>query len=229
MRASLGRRLVAEAVGTALLLAAVVGSGIFAERLAGGNAALALLVNALATGGVLYAVLLAFGPVSGAHLNPAVTAVFVGTGELPRSDGALYVLVQISGAFAGVAVAHAMFGLSPFSASQHVRTGLAQGFAEAVATFGLVATVLACARTRPEATAGAVAFYIVGAYWFTASTSFANPAVTLARATTDTFSGIRPLDVPGFLLGQAVGALCAAALVRWLLPAPGARGEGSPS
>jgi glycerol uptake facilitator-like aquaporin len=229
MRASFPRRLVAEAVGTALLLVAVVGSGIFAERLAGGNVALALLANALATGGALYALLLALGPISGAHLNPAITAVCVGSGAFRKAEGAGYVLVQVFGAFVGVAVAHAMFGLPAFSSSHHVRSGLAQAFAEAVATFGLVLTVLGCGRTRPEATAGAVACYIVGAYWFTASTSFANPAVTLARAVTDTFSGIRPLDVPGFLAGQAVGALCGAALVRWLFPVHPATGEASPS
>jgi glycerol uptake facilitator-like aquaporin len=228
MRATLGRRLVAEGVGTALLLVAVVGSGIFAERLAGGNGALALLANALATGGALYALLLAFGPISGAHLNPAITLVRVGSGALSKAEGAGYVLVQVLGAFLGVAVAHAMFGLPAFSSSQHGRAGLAQAFAEVVATFGLVVTVLALSRTRPEATAGAVACYIVGAYWFTASTSFANPAVTLARAVTDTFSGIRPGDVPGFLAGQAVGALGGAALVRWLFPVPPS-GEASPS
>jgi glycerol uptake facilitator-like aquaporin len=219
MTVNLARRLVAEAVGTTLLLAAVVGSGILAERLAGGNVALALLANALATGGVLYTLLTALGPVSGAHLNPALTAVCVAEGQLSWREGAGYVLAQLSGAFVGVAVAHSMFGLGLFSFSHHVRSGFPQAFAEAVATFGLLLTVVACARTRPGAAPGAVACYIVGAYWFTASTSFANPAVTLARALTDTFSGIRPADVPGFLLGQTAGALGGAALVHWLLPA----------
>jgi glycerol uptake facilitator-like aquaporin len=223
MTPDLRRRVAAEAVGTALLLIAIVGSGIMGERLAGGNLALALLANSLATGGALLALLLTFGPISGAHLNPAVTLVAAAGGELSLREAACYLAAQLVGAFAGVAAAHGMFGLPAFLASHHARSGPAQVFAEAVATFGLLATVAACARTRPAAVPVAVAAYITGAYWFTASTSFANPAVTLARAATDTFSGIRPVDVPAFLVGQGVGAFAGAGLIRWLLPAAAAK------
>ena len=215
---SLSRRAVAEGCGTAMLLVAVVGSGIMAERLSGGNMALALLANSLATGGALVALILAFGPVSGAHLNPAVTVADASQGGLPWREVPAYVLAQIVGAFAGVAMAHGMFELPVFTVSAHARPGSAQVLAEAVATFGLLSVIWGSARSRPGAVAFAVAAYVTGAYWFTASTAFANPAVTLARAATDTFAGIRPADVPGFLLGQAIGATAATALFRWLAP-----------
>lgn len=201
-----------------MLLVAVVGSGIMAERLAQGNVALALLANALATGGALLALILAFGPVSGAHLNPAVTLADASQGGLPWREVPAYLLAQVLGAFLGVALAHGMFELPVFVASTHVRAGGAQVLGEAVATFGLLSIIWGSARARPGMVAFAVAAYITGAYWFTSSTSFANPAVTLARAATNTFAGIRPADVPGFLAGQAVGALAATALFRWLAP-----------
>jgi glycerol uptake facilitator-like aquaporin len=208
----------AEACGTAMLLVAVVGSGIMAERLSGGNVALALLANAVATGGALVALILAFGPVSGAHFNPAVTLADASQGGLPWREVPGYLIAQIVGAFVGVALAHGMFGLPVFAASTHARAGGAQVLSEAVATFGLLSVIWGSARARPGAVAFAVAAYITGAYWFTASTAFANPAVTLARAATDTFAGIRPADVPGFLVGQACGAFLATALFRWLAP-----------
>jgi glycerol uptake facilitator-like aquaporin len=201
-----------------MLLVAVVGSGIMAERLSGGNLALALLANALATGGALVALILAFGPISGAHLNPAVTIADATQGGLPWREVPVYVLAQCSGAFLGVALAHGMFSLPAFSASTHVRSGVAQVLSEAVATFGLLSVIWGISRSRPGAVAVAVAAYITGAYWFTASTAFANPAVTLARAATDTFAGIRPTDVPGFLVGQLAGATAATVLFRWLAP-----------
>jgi glycerol uptake facilitator-like aquaporin len=221
----LSRRLAAEAVGTALLLAAVVGSGIMAERLAGGSAGLALLCNALATGGALVALLLAFGPVSGAHFNPAVSLADASQGGLPWKQVPLYILAQVLGAFAGVLMAHLMFAEPLFQASTHVRQGYAQAFSEAVATFGLLATIWGVSRSRATVVPFAVAAYIVGAYWFTASTSFANPAVTLARAATDTFAGIRPADVPAFILAQLIGASAATLLFRWLSPALPAAAE----
>ena len=214
----LARRATAEACGTAMLLVAVVGSGIMAERLSGGNVALALLANAVATGGALVALILAFGPVSGAHFNPAVTLADASQGGLSWGEVPGYVLAQCLGAFVGVALAHAMFELPLFSVSQHVRAGGAQVLSEAVATFGLLSVIWGSARARPGVVAFAVAAYITGAYWFTASTAFANPAVTLARAATNTFAGIRPADVPGFLIGQAVGATAATVLFRWLAP-----------
>ena len=213
----LSRRLVAEALGTAFLLACVVGSGIMAERLSGGNVGVALLANALATGGGLVALILTFGGISGAHFNPAVSLAALLRKELSGRDAMLYMLVQIAGAFAGVAAAHGMFGEPLFFASQHIRTGPAQWWSEFVATFGLLAVIFGCSRSRPEAVPFAVACYIVGAYWFTASTSFANPAVTLARAATDTFAGIRPLDAPGFIAAQLVGAITATLIFNWLL------------
>jgi len=216
MTADLRRRLAAEALGTAMLLATVVGSGIMAERLSGGNVALALLANALATGGGLLALILALGGISGAHFNPAVTLSAWLRRQLSGRDAAGYVLVQVIAAYAGVAAAHAMFGEPVFSASQHVRSGLAQGWSEFVATFGLLAVIHGTGRHKPDATPLAVAAYIVGAYWFTASTSFANPAVTLARAATDTFAGIRPADVPGFVLAQLLAVPCASYLFAWL-------------
>lgn len=211
------RRLVAESLGTALLLACVVGSGIMAERLSGGNVGLALLANALATGGALVALILTFGGISGAHFNPAVSLAAALRKELSRRDAMLYMLVQIAGAFCGVMAAHLMFGEPLLSASQHIRSGPAQWWSEFVATFGLLAVIFGCSRSRPDAVPFAVACYIVGAYWFTASTSFANPAVTLARAATDTFAGIRPLDTPGFIVAQILGAVTATLLFNWLL------------
>ena len=218
-RPTLLRRLVAEAVGTALLLAAVVGSGIMGERLAGGNVAVALLANTLATGAALVALILTFGPISGAHFNPAVTLADAWLGGLAWSDVLPYVGAQVAGAFAGVAAAHRMFELPLFFASQHARSGSAQVFSEFVATFGLLAVIWGCVRARPDAVPFAVAAYITAAYWFTASTSFANPAVTLARSASDTFAGIRPADAPGFIVAQLLGAVAATALFRWLVPA----------
>lgn len=217
-RASLGRRLVAEAVGTAFLLAAVVGSGIMGERLAGGNVAVALLANTLATGAALVALILTFGPISGAHFNPAVTLADASQHGLPWVEVPRYIAAQLLGAFAGVAAAHQMFELPLFFASRHVRAGPAQMFSEFVATFGLLAVIWGCARTRAAAVPFVVAAYITAAYWFTASTSFANPAVTVARAASDTFAGIRPADAPGFIVAQLLGAAAATALFRWLVP-----------
>jgi glycerol uptake facilitator-like aquaporin len=210
------RRLTAEALGTAFLLAAVVGSGIMAERLADGNVALALLANAIATGAALVALILAFGPISGAHFNPAVTLAMAMQKALPWREAGAYVIVQIAGAYAGVAAAHVMFGEPLFFASMKERSGPALWWSEVVAGFGLVAIVIGCVRNRPEAVACAVGAYIAAAYWFTASTSFANPAVTLARAASDTFAGIRPADVPFFLIAQIIGALLATVVMGWL-------------
>jgi glycerol uptake facilitator-like aquaporin len=215
----LARRASAEGLGTALLLATVVGSGIMAERLFGGNVGLALLANALATGAGLVALILTFGPISGAHLNPAVTLADASQGGLPWREVPVYLVAQIAGAFGGVALAHGMFGEPIFTASRHVRSGTAQLLSEVVATFGLLAVIWGCSRRRSQAVPFAVAAYIVAAYWFTGSTSFANPAVTLARSVTDTFAGIRPADAPGFVLAQLVGATLATALFRWLTPA----------
>jgi glycerol uptake facilitator-like aquaporin len=212
------RRIVAEGLGTALLLAVVVGSGIMAERLAGGNVALALLANALATGAGLVALILMLGPVSGAHFNPAVTLSEAWQGNLARAHVLPYIAAQCAGAVAGVMLAHAMFGLRLLTASQHVRAGGAQWLSEFVATFGLLAVIIGCSRSRPTATPFAVAAYITSAYWFTASTSFANPAVTLARSLSDTFAGIRPADAPGFIGAQLAGALAATLLLSWLYP-----------
>jgi glycerol uptake facilitator-like aquaporin len=205
----------AEAVGTCLLLTAVVGSGIMAERLSGGNVGLALLANSVATGAALVTIILVFGPISGAHLNPAVTLVEVGLRRATRPEAVGYMVAQLAGALLGVLLAHAMFGLAPFSVSQHARGGTTQILSEAVATFGLVVTILRCARSRPTAIPFAVGLYITAAYWFTASTSFANPAVTIARTLTDTFTGIRPGDAPGFITGQILGAGAGAFLFRW--------------
>ena len=214
------RKLVAEAVGTGLLLATVVGSGIMGERLAGGNVAIALLANTLATGAVLVTLILTFGPISGAHFNPAVTLADATQGGLAWTEVPGYVLAQVLGALVGVAVAHLMFEeRALFFASQHARTGVAQWLSEFVATFGLLSVIWGCARTRPGLVAFAVGGYITAAYWFTASTSFANPAVTLARSVSDTFAGIRPVDVPGFVVAQLLGAGAATWLFRWLSPA----------
>jgi glycerol uptake facilitator-like aquaporin len=213
---NLARRLAAEAAGTALLLAAVVGSGIMGERLAGGNVALALLANTLATGAALVALILAFGPISGAHLNPAVTLAEAVRRRTPWPEVLPYLSAQLGGAFAGVLAAHLMFGESPFAAGVHARSGPAQAWSEVVATFGLLAVIFGCARREPRAVPFAVGAWITAAYWFTASTSFANPAVTLARAATDSFSGIRPADAPAFVAAQLLGAAAATALFRWL-------------
>ncbi len=214
------RKLVAEGLGTALLLAAVVGSGIMGEQLAGGNVAIALLANTIATGAALVALILTFGPISGAHFNPAVTLADASQGGLPWREVPGYVVAQIAGAFAGVATAHGMFRAPAlFFASRHERSGVAQMASEFVATFGLLAVIWGTARRRPGVVPFAVAAYIVAAYWFTASTSFANPAVTLARAASDTFAGIRPVDAPGFIAAQLAGAAAATALFRWLVPA----------
>lgn len=220
---SLARKLTAEALGTAFLLAVVVGSGIMAERLSGGNVALALLANTIATGAGLVVLILTFGPVSGAHFNPAVTLADAWQGGLPWREVPGYLLAQVGGAFAGVAMAHGMFAEPIFFASQHVRSGSDQWFSEFVATFGLLAVIWGCVRQRPTVTPFAVGLYITAAYWFTASTSFANPAVTLARAASDTFAGIRPLDAPAFILAQLLGAFAATALFHWLIPALPAR------
>lgn len=218
MKYDLARRATAEAVGTGFLLAAVVGSGIMGERLAGGNVAIALLANSIATGGALVALILTFGQISGAHFNPAVTLADAFEGGLAWRDAALYILAQIAGAFAGVACANVMFGLPVFFASHHARSGSAQLFSEFIATFGLLAVIWGCARLRSKATPFAVAAYITAAYWFTASTSFANPAVTLARTMSDTFAGIRLADAHGFIIAQLLGATAATILFRWLIP-----------
>jgi glycerol uptake facilitator-like aquaporin len=218
MRPTLARRVAAEGLGTAFLLAIVIGSGIMGDRLAGGNVAVALLANTFATGAGLVALILTFGPVSGAHFNPVVTLSDASQGGIPWREVPAYVLAQIAGAFAGVAVAHVMFTEPVFFASQHVRSGTAQAASEFVATFGLLATILGCARSRPAAVPFAVGAYITAAYWFTSSTSFANPAVTLARAASDTFAGIRPADVPGFVVAQVLGAAAATATFAWLVP-----------
>lgn len=220
----LPRRLVAELAGTALLLAAVVGSGIMGDRLsgadvAGGNVAVALLANTIATGAALVALILTFGPVSGAHFNPAVTLADAWEGGLPWREVGPYVAAQVAGAFLGVAVADVMFGEPVFAASRTARAGLPLLVSEFVATFGLLAVIWACSRKRSSVVPFAVAAWIVSAYWFTASTSFANPAVTLARAATDTFAGIRPADAPGFIAAQLVGAAAATLLFGWLIPA----------
>jgi len=216
---TLGRRVTAEAIGTALLLAAVVGSGIMGERLAGGNVAIALLANTIATGAALVALILTFSPVSGAHLNPAVTLADASQGGFPWGDVPGYLGAQFAGAVVGVATADLMFSEPMFALSQHARHGPAQMLSEFVATFGLLSVVWGCSRPRSAAVVPfAVGAYISAAYWFTASTSFANPAVTIARALTDTFAGIRPGDAPGFIVAQLLGAGAATALFRWLLP-----------
>jgi glycerol uptake facilitator-like aquaporin len=207
---------VAEALGTALLLATIIGSGIMGTRLAGGNAAIALLANTLATGAGLIALTLTFGPISGGHFNPLVSLAEAAQEKLAWHEATLYALAQIGGAFAGVAAAHLIFGEPPFFASQHVRAGAAQMWSEFVATFGLLVVILSCARHRPALVPFAVGSYITAAYWFTASTSFANPFVTLARSASDTFEGIRPEDTPGFILAQMLGAAIAFVIMAWL-------------
>ncbi len=215
---NLSRRLSAEVIGTALLLAIVVGSGIMGERLAGGNVAVALLGNTLATGSGLLVLILMFGPISGAHFNPIVSIAEAWDGNLSWYNVPHYIVAQLVGAFAGVAIAHMMFSLPIYSISLHDRGGLNQEFSEFIASFGLMATIISCSRQRPTATPLAVCTYIVSAYWFTASTSFANPAVTLARSLTNSFSGIRPQDTIGFIGAQFLGMVIAVVLFRWLIP-----------
>jgi glycerol uptake facilitator-like aquaporin len=220
---TLGRRAAAEAVATALLLATIIGSGTMGEDLAAGNVAIALLANAIATGAMLVVLILAFGPVSGAHMNPLVTAAEAWRARLPWREVPAYVGAQVAGAYAGVAAAHAMFAKPLFFASQQARAGWPLLWSEGIAAFGLILIVLGISRTRPASVAYAVGAYITAAYWFTASTSFANPAVTLGRAASDTFAGIRPDDVAGFVCAQVVGAVVAVALHGWLND-----GEGLP-
>ena len=212
------RRAATEALGTAFLLMAVVGSGIMGERLAGGNVAVALLANAVATGTALVALILAFGPISGAHFNPAVTLADAMQGGIAWREAPAYMVAQVVGAFAGVAAAHVMFGLPLFFASHHVRSGGAQLWSEFIATFGLLSVIWGCSRSRSSALPFAVGAYITAAYWFTASTSFANPAVTLARAASDTFAGIRPADAPAFIAVQFAAVFAATWSFRWLGP-----------
>ncbi len=211
----LTRRLVAEALGTMLLVAVVVGSGIMGEMLAGANAAIALLGNTLATGAALVILILVFGPISGAHFNPVVSLSFAMQGKLTWQDFLVYTVVQIIGGIAGVLLAHIMFDLPPVTASTHVRSGIGIWSGEIVASFGLLATILGCLRAKPDAVPHAVGLFITAGYWFTSSTAFANPAVTIARCLTDTFSGIRPEDVIGFIVAQIVGALLATAMFQW--------------
>ena len=220
---TLPRRLIAEALGTALLLAVVVGSGIMGERLAAGNNAVALLANSLATGCGLYVLITTLGPISGAHFNPAVSVSLAIAGQFPWREVLPYVLTQVIAALAGVVIAHWMFELPAFTPSSHVRTGVSQWWSEGVATFGLMLTIWLGARTRPALVPVLVATYITAAYWFTASTSFANPAVTIARSTSNTFAGIHPDNVYGFIAAQFLGAIVATALAQWLarpLPPP---------
>jgi glycerol uptake facilitator-like aquaporin len=219
MHQPLAKRVVAEALGTLFLLAAVVGSGIMAERLAGGNMALALLANTVATGAALCALIISFAPMSGAHFNPVVTLSFALRRELVWQDVPLYLLAQVVGGIGGVVTANLMFGLPAIFMSNHPRTGTAQLFSEFVATFGLVSVILAASRSQVAVVAIAVGAYISAAYWFTASTSFANPAVTVSRSLSDTFAGIRPVDAPGFVLAQLAGGMAATVLFRWLMPA----------
>ena len=212
---SIGRRALAEAVGTALLLAAIVGSGIMAERLAGGNLALALLANSLATGGALVALILTFAPISGAHFNPAVTVAAIIAGDMRGRDAVPYIAAQVIGAVLGVWLAHLMFELPIIEVSARERSGLGQCAGEFTASFGLIALIESGRRRFAAALPGVVAAYIAAAYWFTSSTSFANPAVTLARSLSNTFAGIAPTDVPAFIAAQLAGAAGALAVFRW--------------
>ena len=218
VNSSLPKRCASEFVGTAFLVAAVVGSGIMGDRLANGNVAIALLANTLATGAALVALILTFGSISGAHFNPAVTLADAFEGGVPWAEVPAYISAQLVGGIAGTACAHAMFELPLFSFSRHARHGTAQIISEFVATFGLLAVIWGCSRLRSSVVAFAVASYITAAYWFTSSTSFANPAVTIARSLSDTFSGIRPSDAPLFIVAQLSGALAATLFFRWLLP-----------
>lgn len=214
----LPRRLAAEALGTCLLVTAVVGSGIMADKLADGNVGLALLANTIATGATLVALIHTFGPVSGAHFNPVVTLADTVLGALRAVDAAAYAVAQVAGGIAGAVLADAMFDKPLIAWSQHTRTGSGEWLGEFVATFGLLGVIASCTRRTPAITPWAVAAWIVGAYWFTSSTSFANPAVTIARAFTDTFAGIRPVDVPGYVVAQVLGAMVSVALFAWLVP-----------
>ena len=214
----LAKRVVAEALGTFFLLAAVVGSGIMAERLAGGNTALALLANTAATGAALIALIISFAPLSGAHFNPVVTLSFALRHDLLWREVGVYVPAQVAGGIGGVIAANLMFDLPAVFLSQHPRTGVAQLFSEFIATLGLVSVILAASRSTVASVAVAVGAYISAAYWFTASTSFANPAVTIARSLSDTFAGIRPVDAPGFVIAQFAGGIAATVLFRWLMP-----------
>lgn len=218
MHQPLTKRVVAEAVGTFFLLAAVVGSGIMAERLANGNAALALLANTAATGAALVALIISFAPLSGAHFNPVVTLSFALRHDVVWREVPFYLMAQLAGGIGGVIAANLMFGLPAVFVSQHARHGMAQLFSEFIATFGLVSVILAASRSTVAVVAVSVGAYISAAYWFTASTSFANPAVTVARCLSDTFAGIRPADVPGFILAQFAGGITAMLLFRWLMP-----------
>src|SRR6202795_4050665 len=218
-RPSLQKRIVAEALGTLFLVATVVASGIMGERLSGGNVAIALLANTIATGAVLVALILAFGPISGAHLNPVVTLADAMEGGISWTETPVYIFAQVAGGISGTIIPHLMFRVPVVSGSRHARSGAAQMFSEFVATFGLLAVIWGCSRLRSNATAFAVGAYITAAYWFTASTSFANPAVTIARSLSDTFSGIRLADAPGFVVAQIAGAIAATLLFRWLIPA----------
>ena len=218
MNQGLSRRLAAEALGTAGLLATVVGSGIMGDQLAGGNIALALMANAIATGAMLAVLIITLGPISGAHFNPVVTLVTWRAGRLPARDAGLFIVAQTLAGVAGVMLANVMFGEPLVAASTHVRTGGPQWLSEFVATFGLIATIVLCVRARPQSVPWAVGAYIVAAYWFTPSTSFANPAVTAARSLTNTFAGIRPIDVGPFIVVQIVAALVASVVLSWLAP-----------
>ena len=222
---SLSRGLVAEALGTCLLVATVVGSGVMAQGMADGNDAIALLGNTIATGAILFVLITVFADLSGAHFNPAVTLGFLLRRELRAIHAAAYAGAQIVGAAAGTILAHAMFALPLIQSSPTVRTGGAQWLAEGVATFGLMLTIYGCLRFRPRAVAAAVALYITAGYWFTASTSFANPAVTIGRTLTDSFSGIRPIDAPGFIVAQLIGAVAATVALAWLYGKPHAAGR----
>jgi glycerol uptake facilitator-like aquaporin len=227
MQYDLTRRLAAEALGTFFLVMAVVGSGIMAETLAGGNVALALLCNTIATGAVLFVIITIFVAVSGAHFNPAVTLVMLLRGEIKGGEAVAYVAVQIAGGCLGAVAAHLMFGLDPVQLGSTARTGVGQWIGEIIATFGLIATILGCVRFRIDALAPAVGLYITAAYWFTSSTSFANPAVTIARALSDTFAGIAPADAPAFIVAELIGA-AAAYLFGWLFAAPPATPSAKP-
>ena len=218
MRMSLARRVIAEFMGTAFLVAAVIGSGVMGDRLANGNIALALLANTIATGAALVALIFAFGGISGAHFNPVVSLMDALERALPWKQTPYYVIGQVLGGITGAIVAHLMFGLPLVSLSRHVRSGLPQVFSEFVATFGLVSVIWGCSRLRSNAVPFAVGAYITAAYWFTASTSFANPAVAIARCLSDTFAGIRPNDVPWFVIAQFLGGIAATMVFRWLVP-----------
>ena len=218
MKISLARRVVAEFLGTAFLVAAVVGSGIMGEKLANGNVALALLANTIATGAALVALILAFGQVSGAHFNPVVTLMDAWGKGLPWRETPYYLAGQVLGGMAGAVLANLMFALPAISLSRHIRSGPSQVFSEFIATFGLICIIWGCSRLRNNTVAFAVGAYITAAYWFTASTSFANPAVTIARCLSDTFAGIRPIDMPWFVIAEFVGGIAATVVFRWLVP-----------